>query len=203
MAEYTYAIAIFDYFPTILFLIGTIFFFIYFRRREMYKFGWLWLSGGSIVFVAGSMQATWKLIQAINGQEISFLHDYLFVIQSSGFFLMFIGTLLMIRTYTQKKENGMEIIPALAAPIRMSFMLLMIVFSLGTFGLWIYYSFRLRKNKLTGILLIISSVLMLVMGGLGSIEFVNPMMEWIPEITNTLWQIAFGTSGILFCRSCE
>ena len=157
------------------------------------------------IAVVGCGRIAQRHIEAIvanKGLELAILNDYMFILQSLGFVLMFIASLLLVRKTVQENKGNYDPF-LLVTAIKMSFMMLMIVFSLGTFGLWIYYSFRIRKNKATGVLMIIAAVLMLVMGGLGSVSFSNPTLEWIPESINVLWQSCFGLAGILFCRNCE
>lgn len=82
--EINLPLAIEDYLPVALFAIGLLFVvkIIFNRNSEAGKLAFV---GGILVTLGGFFKATWKLIQALGGNDIPLLNNSLFVLLSAGF----------------------------------------------------------------------------------------------------------------------
>jgi hypothetical protein len=78
------ALAIQDYLPVTLFAIG-LFFVAKIVAKSNQTAGNLAFIGGGLVTLGGVFKASWKLIQALGGDDIPLLNNSLFVLMSAGF----------------------------------------------------------------------------------------------------------------------
>ncbi len=78
------SLAIEDYLPVIFFATG-LFFVAKFISKRHKNAGILAFCGGLLVTLGGFFKASWKLIQALGGNDISFFNNSLFVFLSAGF----------------------------------------------------------------------------------------------------------------------
>ncbi len=155
--EYSIALALVDFIPTIFFPIGAYFFQKFFKKQNDVKSQILWIIGGLLVFIGGFFKAIWKLNMAITQINILFLSDSLFVFQSIGFTCLFIGTLLFIRSQS-KKTNIPKSTPLTALAVwKIPFMAIQTLTCIGTYGLLINYSFKKKIKKVPFSLLFLSS----------------------------------------------
>ena len=199
--EYSIALALVDFIPTIFFPIGAYFFQKFFKKQNNVKSQILWIIGGFLVFIGGFFKAIWKLNMAITQNDILFLSDSLFVFQSIGFTCLFIGTLLFIISQS-KKTNIPKSTPLTALAVwKIPFMAIQTLTCIGTYGLLIHYAFK-KKNKKGAFLLIISVIIIFLMVGFSSSDM-SISIQWIAEIINTLGQLSFLLAGITFTKDIE
>jgi len=196
MAEYSIALALVDFIPTIFFPIGAYFFQKFFKKQNNVKSQILWIIGGFLVFIGGFFKAVWKLNMAITQNDILFLSDYLFVFQSIGFTCLFMGTFLFIRSQSNKTKIPKSTPLTVLAVWKIPFMAIQTLTCIGTYGLLTHYAFK-KKNKKGAFLLIISVIIIFLMVGLSGSDM-SISIQWIAELINTLGQLSFLLAGITF-----
>ena len=64
--SFSFAMAIMDYIPVFGFLLGAYFLAKIFFIDERKPFGLIVIIGGTLIFLGGALQATWKLFMALN-----------------------------------------------------------------------------------------------------------------------------------------
>ena len=103
MNDFSVGMALFDYIPVIFFAIGAVI-----LLRDLYnkmsKGAFALFAAGVIdVTMAGFLKATWKLLYAGAGIDISALNAMFFPVQSIGFLLAGIGIVSMLSHKQSKK----------------------------------------------------------------------------------------------------
>ncbi|MHA1521141.1 MAG: hypothetical protein ACTSRK_13235 [Promethearchaeota archaeon] len=202
--EYSIALALVDFIPTLLFPMGAYFFQKFFKKHNHVKSQILWIIGGFLVFLGGFLKAIWKLNMAVTENNILFLTDSLFVFQAIGFSCLFVGTLLFIRNNRNlsNKTDISKSAPLTALAVwKIPFLAIQTLTCIGTYGLLIHYSFK-KGNKKGSLLLLISVIIIFVMVGLSGSDM-GISIQWIAEIINTLGQLSFLLAGITFTKSLE
>jgi hypothetical protein len=84
MNEFTIGLALYDFLPTIFTGIG-LFFIAQMVREADPRNAWLVTVGGSMIVAGGLMKATWKLLMAVNGTDVVWLSQSLFLLMAPGF----------------------------------------------------------------------------------------------------------------------
>ncbi|MHA1745589.1 MAG: hypothetical protein ACTSWW_06290, partial [Promethearchaeota archaeon] len=131
--------------------------------------------------------------------DILFLSDSLFVLQSIGFTCLFIGTMLFIRRPSIKTDISKSTPIAALAAWKIPFMAIQTLACIGTYGLLIRYAFK-KKNKKGAFLLLISVIIIFVLVGLSGSDM-SISIQWVAEIVNTLGQLSFCVAGITFTKN--
>ena len=188
--------ALVDYIPVILFLIAAIIIqrFLY---DKMSKGAFALLSAGTImVFCAGFMKATWKLLYGAGICDFERLNLSMLPMQSIGFMLAGLSMVALL-FFKQKKETTRM---AAAVPTVFSGTMIFIAFMvLGSFGFsggLALYAKRQGK-KAAAILFLIAFVFMLMMGYLSSRDFTKPSMNWIAEGVNLVGQLVLLIASVM------
>ncbi|MBQ8321160.1 MAG: hypothetical protein IJX92_02195 [Clostridia bacterium] len=197
MKDFSISMALVDYIPVIFFAIAVII-----LLRDLYnKMGKgafaLFAAGAIDIIAAGALKATYKLLYAAGVCDFVALSDMFFPVQSIGFLLAGIGTVLMLCD----KRAGKACF-AVAPPFfsgTFVFVSLMVI-GLGCMdaGLSII-SFKLKKPWLTA-LFATSFVCSLCMGYLSSKNFTEAAMNWIAEGVNVIGQGALLVGVLLLHR---
>jgi hypothetical protein len=191
MSEFnSLSLALVDFIPSIVFVIGAYFLIKLVRRECGMPCTYIMLAGSSLVFLAGFFKATWKLLYITNTADIRFLSDSQFILLAPGFLLMLISAVWFSRL-------GKVTHPPLLAmvPWKIPFLIVMILGSLGMHGTLAYISFQ-RHMKLAAVGFIIAFLCVLGMGGMASGEQ-TVMMQWIEESINSIGQIGFAVGCYL------
>jgi uncharacterized membrane protein len=187
----TVGLAIFDYIPVFLFALTGII-----LMRDLYnklsKGAFALVAAGVImVLVAGIYKATWKLVYTLGAADLYLLNDAFLPIQAAGFLLLGIG-LVAGSFFRQGKGKMYAIAPLAVVPQERGaivFIIFMVLGYLGFCGSMTRVAVRMKK-WLAVILYILSFVLLMGMGYLGSREFGNDgLMNWVEEGVNTAAQI--------------
>lgn len=177
----TLPMAIADYIPVILFLIASMTL-LHDLYHAMSKGAFALFSAGVIlIFTAGLLKATWKLLYALNICDFVALNNAFFPMQSTGFVL---GALGMIGFLFFKQNKAFTVVP----PVYTSSLVFVIFTVFGTFCMWMGLARISNKmnEKKAALLFILSFICMLGMGYLSSRDFANPLMNWIGEIVNII-----------------
>ena len=183
----TVSLAIVDYIPVIMFGIAGVVI-----MRDLYntlsKGAFALVSAGIImVLVAGIYKATWKLIYTMGIADLYLLNNAFLPIQAAGFLILGLG--LIAGTFFPQGKNKMYMVaPLLVVPEQtrgaMVFIIFMVLGYLGFCGSMIRISARMKKPAAV-VLFILSFILLMGMGYLGSREFGNDAtMNWIEEGVN-------------------
>ena len=140
-----------------------------------------------MVLVAGIYKATWKLIYTMGVADLYLLNNAFLPIQAAGFLILGLG--LIAGTFFPQGKNKMyAVAPLLIAPEpsrgAMVFIAFMVLGYLGFCGSMIRISARMKKPAAV-VLFILSFILLMGMGYLGSREFGNDAtMNWVEEGVN-------------------
>ena len=183
----TVGLAIFDYIPVLLFALTGIL-----LMRDLYnklsKGAYALVAAGVImVLVAGVYKATWKLIYTLGVSDLYLLSNAFLPIQAAGFLLLGIG--LAAGSFFPQGEGKMYAAAPLAAVPQergaVVFIIFMVLGYLGFCGSMTRIAARMKKRGAV-VLYVLSFVLLMGMGYLGSREFGNDgRMNWIEEGINT------------------
>lgn len=192
----TVSLALVDYIPVILFAITGITI-----MREFYskmsKGAFALTSAGIIMVVwAGAYKATWKLFYTMGVADFYLMNSQFLPMQAAGFLNLAIG--LCAATFLNQGEGKtysfvpLTLIALVAAPpenrAAFLFIIFMVLGYLGFCGAMTVNAVRAKK-PLAVALFIVSFVLLMGMGYLGSREFGNdPTMNWVEEGINTAAQ---------------
>ena len=161
--EVSVSLALYDYLPNIIWIFGS-YFLVSAVKNEIKKiFLNILIFGISMIFVGGILKATWKLVIAAMGSNISILNDVQFILMGFGFFFMFISVLSVV---LGKRENSAGNAAGIAS-LNKAFLPLMILWSLGT-NICLIIIAKRRKATLALILYIASIVMITSMGYVGA-----------------------------------
>ena len=91
MNSFTVPMALIDYIPVILFLLGTTIIAKDLKHRISSISWWLFTIGIVMVTAAGALKATYKLLYALNIEDVTWMTKQFFSNQATGFLLAEIG----------------------------------------------------------------------------------------------------------------
>ena len=188
MKDFSVSMALVDFIPVILFVIGAIV-----LQRDLYnkmsKGAFALFAAGTIdIILAGSLKALYKLLYALNVCDFTPLSEMFFPVQSIGALLAGLGIIAML-THKQKETRVMAVAPVAFSGTFIFVGFLMIGFGCMNFGL-IPLAKKLRKPA-SIVLLIVSFVLLMGMGYLSSKDFSQAAMNWVAQGVNIGAQAAF------------
>ena len=192
--EFSVPMALADFVPVVLFLIGAIL-----LQRELYprlgKGQFALFAAGTIdVFCAGALKAVYKLLYALGVCDFAKLNEMFFPVQSIGFLLAGLGILAMLL-----HRQGKGAVCAAVPPVfkgTFLFVGLMVV-GLGMLDIALcVLAKRLKKPALIA-LFTLSFVCSLAMGYLSSRDFAQASMNWIAEGVNIVGQGALLAGALL------
>ena len=187
----TVGLALFDYIPVILFAFSGIL-----LMRDLYnklsKGAFALMAAGVImVLAAGIYKATWKLFYTLGVADLYLLNDAFLPIQAAGFLLLGIG-LFAGSFFPQGKGKAFAVAPVAAVPQErgaMVFIIFMVMGYLGFCGSMTRTAARMKKWG-SAVLYVLSFILLMGMGYLGSREFGNnATMNWLEEGINIAAQL--------------
>jgi hypothetical protein len=192
---YSLGLALFDFVPNIAFLVGAYFLVRLVLMERGSKCGRLAMAGTLLIFLGGTLKATWKLLYSTTGADIRLLSEIQFVLLAPGFLAMLVAILLMAR---KQRESGK--LPLLAiAPWKIPLLAVMTICSIGAQGVLTYIAFR-RSARLAGMLFAIAVLCTFGMGGMASGEQ-TVAKQWIEESINSVGQISFAVGSYLLYRN--
>ena len=186
----TVTMAIVDFIPVVLFFIAAVV-----LQNDLYvklsKTKYTLLSAGSLmVFIGGTLKATWKILYALNICDYQALDISFFPFQGIGFLLVF----LSLTGICSKKFNKLySVVPAFTS--NMPFVILQVIGCAGTQFMLMGKSLQMKK-KSAFVMYIIAFIFMLDMGYLSAKFDDSSSMHWLAQCTNIISQGAFlaGTS---------
>lgn len=177
-----------DYFPVILFLIGTIFLAKYMKRNVKLPFFIIGLTGSSLIFISGLLKATGKLLIATVDTTIVWFSEIQFLLLGPGSLLLFIALLSIVLVNKKNSAVSLSFLAIKGTPL---FYLMLTLTSVSTIGYLICGIILAKKqsNKKSIILYICYLVVVLAMSAFsnsGEYEIVN----WICQTINSLGMLA-------------
>ena len=188
----TVSLALVDFIPVIMFAVTGVI-----LMRDLYnklsKGAFSLMSAGIImVLVAGIYKASWKLVFSLGIADLYLLNDAFLPIQAAGFLLLGLG-LFAGSFFPQGKDKMYSVAPLLAVPEptrgAVVFIIFMVLGYLGFCGSMVRISARMKKPTAI-VLFVLSFILLMGMGYLGSREFGNDgIMNWIEEGVNICAQL--------------
>lgn len=201
----TVSLALVDYIPVILFAATSVL-----LMRDLYnkmsKGAFALMSAGLIMVIwAGAYKATWKLFYTMNIADLYLMNNVLLPMQAAGFLILGIGLIAATFFDQGKGKSYVSALPVLMliatqAPKQeraaVVFIIFMVLGYLGFCGCLTVIAARMKKIPAV-VLFVLSFVLLMGMGYLGSREFGNdPKMNWIEEGVNLCAQLCL-LSGVL------
>ena len=188
----TVTMAIVDYIPVILFFIAAILLLSDLYSKLSKGYYTLLASGSIMVFMAGTLKATWKILYALQICDYQALDICFFPMQGIGFVLFFIGLLGM---FSKKKDiKAMSVVPVFVS--NMPFIILQIIGCAGAQFALVAKSLQMKK-KSAAIMFVISFIFMLAMGYLSAKFDDSSTMHWIAQCTNIVSQGALLSGTII------
>lgn len=198
METYPLSLVLFDFVPTLAFLIGAFFLVRVALLCRGKPSGRMVMAGTLFVFLGGFFKATWKLFFSMGTADIQWMSQGQFVFSGIGFLGMFVAVVLMMRGWKKTGSSNAGPVMAIAA-WKLPFLFLMTVTSLGAEGILAVLAFR-RNARAAAIGFIVGVLGILAMAGLASAEQ-TLAMQWVEEIVNTVGQSGFMAGCILLYKN--
>lgn len=186
MKEFSISMALVDFIPVILFLMGSVILMKKLHSKMQATSFALFSTGLINVFIAGFLKATYKLLYAANICDFEALNTMFFPVQSIGFLLAGIG---LISTVIKNKNIVLSAAPAFYKGTFLFVGLMILGLGLLDTGLCIIASKSKKKAAIP--LFILSFVFSLCMGYLSSRDFTQASMNWIAQFINIAGQGCF------------
>src|SRR5512133_1891038 len=186
MNEVPLSMALFDFLPNLVFLLGS-----WLLYRRWCRSG-LFLAGLLLVFTNGMTKAVYKLIVALGGPDILWLSQIFIILLPAGFLLLFLASLRQLRAASaapQPQPGAAHPALLLMAGWKIPFMALATLSALGAYGVWISASVR-RRAWLGVAGFALALIATLGMSGISGGEM-DQARHWLAEIVNFLGQSCF------------
>lgn len=198
-------LAIQDYLPVALFAIGLFFVAKLISNRNT-QAGNLAYFGGVLVTLGGLFKASWKLIQALGGNDIPFFNNSLFACLSAGFIC--VAWAFWNRGERELSLNRLLFVPVVLIVIvwsiagyigfftesRMWFVLLLGTTTLANLALLFQLISLSYKNKLWFVVGLYTINLLGIFALAGGADQ-TVTMQWIKQITTTISQLSFAVAS--------
>ena len=195
---YPLVLALYDFVPVVLFLIGAIFLVRTSIRMCGFRCGRLAIAGVLLIFIGGILKAIWKLLYTIGMGNFQLLSESQFPLVAPGFLILLIAVLMMARSDRETRVTNAALL-LIMATWKIPFLIVMTLTSMGVQGILTYVSFQ-RKKKLAAAGFIVAFLGLVGMGALASGEQ-TLAMQWIEQSVNTVGQLGFMIGSILLHRS--
>jgi hypothetical protein len=194
METYPLSIAIFDFVPVSLFLIGAYFLVRIAVMQRGTRCGRMVMAGALLIFLGGFLKATWKLLYAAEVADIQWMSQIQFILVAPGFVALLVAAILIARG--QRKTGGTTLLAIL--PWKIPFLAVMTLASMGANGILTYISFK-RGARLAAAGFIVAFLCLVGMGAMASGEQ-SLAKQWIEESINTFGQLGFMVGSILLYK---
>jgi hypothetical protein len=193
---YPLSLALFDFVPNIAFLLGAFYLVkltILLRGTRCARMA---MAGTLLIFLGGFTKATWKLLAALQAPNLSWLGQVQFILVGIGFLAVVTAVILMAR---RRPQDSAGLPLAALAPWKLPFLMVMVVCSLGAYGILAYMAFN-RQARLAAGAFIIAFLCTLLMGGLASASQ-TIALQWVEELINTAGLTGFAVGSALLYRN--
>lgn len=179
MKQFSVPMALVDYIPVFLFLLAMLSITKDLNRKMNTLGGRLFEAGYALVFLAGFLKATYKLLYALKIGDFTWMSNQFFSNQAIGFLLAGCGMMMLVRH--SKNVKAYAILPTIA-------LVGIMIIGLGALEAGLCYLANKLKNRKALFAFIISFFLLLAMGYLSSKDFDKAFMNWVAQGINTLGQ---------------
>ncbi|MDO5138722.1 MAG: hypothetical protein Q4D71_09750 [Oscillospiraceae bacterium] len=174
MKQFSVPMALVDYIPVILFLLSFLTVFKDLKNKVSLISKVLFGVGGVLVFAAGGLKATYKLLYALDVGDYEWMSNQFFSNQAFGFLLLGVGLVLSIGSVS-KRLNAF--LPTMV-------LVLIMVIGLGAMdAVLAYYATKMKKRGAL-VCFIVSFFMTMMMGYLSSRDFTQSSMNWIAQGIN-------------------
>jgi hypothetical protein len=191
METYPLSLAIFDFIPVTMFLIGAYHLVRIAVKQRSNQCGRMVMAGALLIFLGGFLKATWKLLYTAEVANIQWMSQIQFILVAPGFVALLVAAILIARG--QKKTRGTTLLAIL--PWKVPFLVWMTLASMGANGILTYISFK-HGAKLAAVGFIVAFLCLVGMGAMASGEQ-TLAKQWIEESINALGQLGFMVGSIL------
>ena len=181
MKQFTVPMALIDYIPVILFLLGSLTLVKDLKHKMKMPALILFATGVTLVCAAGFFKATYKLLYASHVGDFLWMSRQMFTNQSFGFLLAGIGIMIFI---LDKDNRAYAFLPTMA-------LVGIMVVGLGAMDAGLCYIANRMKKRNALVCFIVSFFLCLCMGYLSSKDFDRAFMNWLAQIINICGQGLF------------
>lgn len=198
MEDYPLSLALFDFLPTLAFLVGAFYLVktsLICRGRPSSR---MLMLSTLLVFLGGFTKALWKLLVAAEVADIFWLGQVQFILSGIGFLGMCVAIIYMVRGHRKSATGGAMLSMAVW---KIPFLFIMTISSLGANGILAYMSFK-RGMRPAAIGFVISVMGIIAMGSLASTEQ-TISMQWFEEFVNAVTQFGFMIGCIVLYRDFE
>lgn len=191
---YPLSLALFDFVPVTLFLVGAYFLVRVALRERGSRCGRMAMAGALLVFLGGFLKATWKILYTTGVADVRLLSEVQFALVAPGFLALLVVAILLARG---KKDAGA--VPMLAmAGWKIPLLAVMTLASMGANGILTYICFK-RGARLAAVGFIVAFLCLVGMGAMASGEQ-SLTRQWLEEGINTAGQLGFMLGSILLYR---
>jgi len=180
MKEFSVPMALVDYIPVVLFLLGTNLIAKDFKHAMSTVTYWLFRIGSLMVFIAGFLKASYKLLYALNVGNFEWMSRQMFSNQAIGFLLAGIG--LAIAVIKPRKNTTYAILPTMA-------LVGMMVVGLGAMNASLAFIAAKMKKRSALVCFIVSFFFSVCMGYLSTKNFDKAFMNWVAQGVNVVGQL--------------
>ena len=182
---YPLTLALYDFVPVTLFLVGAFFLVRIALMVRGTRCGRMAMAGALLIFLGGFLKATWKLLYASGTGDVRLLSEVQFVLVAPGFVALLVVAILMARG--RKPASGA---PLMAMAVwKIPFLAVMTLASMGAQGILTYLSFK-RGARVAAIGFMVAFLCLVGMGAMASGEQ-TLAKQWIEQSVNTLGQAGF------------
>lgn len=189
MKEFSIPMALADYIPVILFLLATNIISKDLKHAMNKVIFIIFEFGRYLVFIAGLLKATYKLIYALGIGNYEWLSNQFFSNQAIGFLL--VGITLTIAVVKPQMNKTYALLPTMA-------LVGIMIIGLGAMDAALAYLASKLKKKSSLVCFIISFFLLLAMGYLSTKNFDKAYMNWLAQGINIIGQLLLfiGAKGL-------
>lgn len=180
MKEISLTMALVDYIPVVLFLLAISIFAKDIKHLMPKALYIIFKVGTLMIFIAGFLKATYKLLYALNIGDFIWLSNQFFSNQAFGFLLT--GISISIAVIKPNKNKTYALLPTM-------FLVGIMVIGVGAMDASFAYLANQLKKRNALALIIISFFSLLIMGYLSSKNFDKAYMNWIVQGINLAGQL--------------
>lgn len=194
METYLLSLALFDFVPVTMFLVGAFFPVRIALQMRGSPCGRMAMAGSLLIFLGGFLKATWKLLYVNNVADWRWMSELQFLLAAPGFLALLVTAILMARGRGRSGPLPLMAIAAWKIPL----LAIMTISSMGAQGILAYLSFR-RRILPAAVGFIVAFLCLIGMGAMASGEQ-TIAKQWIEESINALGQFGFMLGAIVLDR---
>jgi len=196
METYPLGLAVFDFVPVSVFLVGAFFLVRSVRLLRNTACSRMVMAASLLIFSGGFLKALWKILFTVNVGDYRWMSEVQFMLVAPGFFALLVAVILTSRVGSRSEAKGI-LMPAIAG-WKVPLLIVMTLSSMGAQGILAYIAFQ-RKVRLAAAGFIMAFLCLVAMGALAS-GTQTVARQWLEESINTVGQIGFVLGSFLLYR---